>query len=166
LKLDSVDLEILRVLLDNGREPFSKISRKLSIPVATVHSRVKRMTENGLIKGFTIYVNPRSHTAETVTLSIGIRAIPSKIEEVCEFMRGLPYNRMVKNIEMAFVWSCKGWHNIGAVLFAKTALDTEAVYQLIKRNPSVFEVRSGVVIREHWLFKNTFLEKLEEKVNE
>ncbi len=166
MKLDSVDLGILRALLDDGRVPFSHISRELGIPVATVHSRVKKMTENGLIKGFTIYISPRNHTAETVTLSIDIRAVPSRINEVCEFLRRLPKNRITKNIEVAFVWPCMGWHNVGAVLFAKSAVDTQMVSQLIKRHPAILEVRIGVVMREHMLFKTTFLEKLTEKANE
>ena len=166
MKLDSVDLQILRALMDDGRAPFSNIAKKLVIPVATVHSRVKRMTENGLIKGYTIYVNPRNHTAETVTLSVGIRAVPSKRDEVCEFIKGLPHNQKTRHIEIAFVWPCNGWYNIGAVLFAKTAIDTETVYQLIKRHPAVHDVRSSVVMRENWLFKDTFLEKLSEKANE
>lgn len=166
MKLDPMDLEILRALLDDGRVPFSHISQELGIPVATVHSRVKKMTKKGLIKGFTIYINPRKHHAETVTLSIGIRAIPSRTDEVCEFIRGLPNNRIIKHIEIAFIWPCMGWHNIGAVLFANTAIDTQMVHQLIKRHPAIIEVRMGVVMRENWLFKTTFLEKLAEKANE
>lgn len=50
-KLDEVDHQILDILIDNTRIPFTDIAKKLLISAGTVHVRVKKMEEAGLIKG-------------------------------------------------------------------------------------------------------------------
>jgi Lrp/AsnC family transcriptional regulator for asnA, asnC and gidA len=51
VKLDEVDHQILDILIDNTRIPFTDISKKLFISAGTVHVRVKKMEEAGIIKG-------------------------------------------------------------------------------------------------------------------
>ena len=50
-KLDDVDHKILDLLIDNSRIPFTDIAKKLLISAGTVHVRVKKMEEFGIIKG-------------------------------------------------------------------------------------------------------------------
>ena len=51
VKLDEVDHQILDILIDNTRVPFTDISKRLFISAGTVHVRVKKMEEAGIIKG-------------------------------------------------------------------------------------------------------------------
>ena len=51
IKLDEVDHQILDILIDNTRIPFTEISKRLLISAGTVHVRVKKMEEAGIIKG-------------------------------------------------------------------------------------------------------------------
>ncbi|WP_223034504.1 MULTISPECIES: Lrp/AsnC family transcriptional regulator [Hanstruepera] len=50
-KLDEIDHQILDMLIDNTRVPFTDIAKKLVISAGTVHVRVKKMEEAGIIKG-------------------------------------------------------------------------------------------------------------------
>lgn len=50
-KLDDVDHKILDLLIDNSRIPFTDIAKKLLISAGTVHVRVKKMEEFGIIQG-------------------------------------------------------------------------------------------------------------------
>lgn len=50
-KLDETDHQILDMLIDNTRTPFTDIAKKLLISAGTVHVRVKKMEEAGIIKG-------------------------------------------------------------------------------------------------------------------
>ena len=50
-KLDDVDHKILDLLIDNSRMPFTDIAKKLLISAGTVHVRVKKMEEFGIIQG-------------------------------------------------------------------------------------------------------------------
>ena len=49
--LDEIDHQILDILIDNTRIPFTDISKRLLISAGTVHVRVKKMEEAGIIKG-------------------------------------------------------------------------------------------------------------------
>ena len=50
-KLDDIDRQILDILIENTRTPFTDIAKKLLISAGTVHVRVKKMEEAGIIVG-------------------------------------------------------------------------------------------------------------------
>lgn len=50
-RLDEVDHQILDMLIDNTRVPFTDIAKNLLISAGTVHVRVKKMEEAGIIQG-------------------------------------------------------------------------------------------------------------------
>ena len=51
MSLDEIDHQILDILIDNTRVPFTEISKRLLISAGTVHVRVKKMEDAGIIKG-------------------------------------------------------------------------------------------------------------------
>jgi DNA-binding Lrp family transcriptional regulator len=55
--LDETDLEILSLLAEDGRRPFSSIGEKVDLSGPTVSDRVIRLQESGVINGFTVNVN-------------------------------------------------------------------------------------------------------------
>jgi Lrp/AsnC family transcriptional regulator for asnA, asnC and gidA len=57
LKLDDTDHQILNMLIDNTRTPFTDIAKKLDISAGTVHVRVKKMEESGIIVGSSLTLN-------------------------------------------------------------------------------------------------------------
>jgi Lrp/AsnC family transcriptional regulator for asnA, asnC and gidA len=50
-KLDDTDHKILDMLIENTRTPFTDIAKKLQISAGTIHVRVKKMEEAGIITG-------------------------------------------------------------------------------------------------------------------
>lgn len=56
-RLDETDHKILDILLDNTRVAFTDIAKKLDISAGTVHVRVKKMEETGIIQGSTLTVD-------------------------------------------------------------------------------------------------------------
>lgn len=55
--LDELDRKILEILRKDARKPFTEIGEALGISDATIHVRVKKMTDEGIIKRYTIEVN-------------------------------------------------------------------------------------------------------------
>ena len=53
-KLDELDHQILDMLIENTRIPFTDIAKQLVISAGTVHVRVKKMEEAGIITGSTL----------------------------------------------------------------------------------------------------------------
>jgi Lrp/AsnC family transcriptional regulator for asnA, asnC and gidA len=57
IKLDDTDHDILEILIENTRTPFTDIAKKLNISAGTVHVRVKKMEESNIIKGSSLVVD-------------------------------------------------------------------------------------------------------------
>mgnify|MGYP006282727365 CR=1 FL=1 len=60
MQLDDTDREILRILQEDARTPFSEIARQIDMSSATVHDRVNRMKDNGVIAGYHAEVDPKA----------------------------------------------------------------------------------------------------------
>ena len=56
--IDSLDIDILKALQTNSRRPFQDIARDLQISGGTVHVRVNKLKEMGIIEGSRILLNP------------------------------------------------------------------------------------------------------------
>lgn len=56
-KLDEIDHQILDMLIQNTRVPFTDIAKKLLISAGTVHVRVKKMEDAGIITGSSLMVD-------------------------------------------------------------------------------------------------------------
>jgi len=57
-KIDEIDLQIISLLQEDSRLSFNKIASKLGISVGTAYNRVKSLEDRGIIKGYTVIVDP------------------------------------------------------------------------------------------------------------
>lgn len=55
--LDEIDKKILGHLQQDSRATVREIAKQAAVPITTVHSRLKRLQRNGIIKRFTIELN-------------------------------------------------------------------------------------------------------------
>jgi Lrp/AsnC family leucine-responsive transcriptional regulator len=74
--LDRIDREILRLLTEDGRRPHAAIAKEVGLSGPAVHERVRKLEKCGVIKGYTVVLDPEltdhSHAAFClVTLSEG-----------------------------------------------------------------------------------------------
>jgi|Deesub1362B_J571_1020462.scaffolds.fasta_scaffold00003_643 DNA-binding Lrp family transcriptional regulator len=51
-QLDNKDLKILSILQKNSNVSLKELSRRLSSPITTVYSRIKRLEKLGIIRGY------------------------------------------------------------------------------------------------------------------
>lgn len=59
-ELDELDRQILSILQEDARIAFTEIARQLEAPDTTIHFRVRRMRDKGIIKNFTVLISPQS----------------------------------------------------------------------------------------------------------
>ncbi len=57
-RIDDVDRVILRKLQENSRISYSKIAKELNLSESTIHHRIKRLKQLGIIKKFTLSLDP------------------------------------------------------------------------------------------------------------
>ncbi len=56
--LDEIDKKILAILQKNSRTPLREISKEVGLAESTVYERIKRLKEKGVIKKFTVILEP------------------------------------------------------------------------------------------------------------
>jgi DNA-binding Lrp family transcriptional regulator len=57
MELNETDNKILKNLLDDARVSSRQIAKNVGVSVGTVLSRIKKMEEDGLIKGYSVILN-------------------------------------------------------------------------------------------------------------
>lgn len=78
---DDTDLEILRLLLEDGRRPYSEIAETVDLSPPTVSDRVDRLREAGVVRRFTLDVD-RSTLTDGVPLLVTLTVGPADVGEV------------------------------------------------------------------------------------
>lgn len=70
-QLDELDFKILSILFNDSRIPFLEISRKCHVSGGTIHVRMKKMEDMGIIKGTKLLID-NSKLGYDVCCFIGI----------------------------------------------------------------------------------------------
>ena len=56
-KLDNIDKGILEILMKNAKVPYTEIAKKLIVSTGTIHVRMKKMEEAGIVKNSRLHIN-------------------------------------------------------------------------------------------------------------
>jgi DNA-binding Lrp family transcriptional regulator len=56
--VDETDRNIIRLLQEDSRKSFNKIAESLGIAVGTAYNRVKNLEDKGILKGYTVLLDP------------------------------------------------------------------------------------------------------------
>ncbi|WP_336003130.1 winged helix-turn-helix transcriptional regulator [Halorientalis halophila] len=81
--LDDTDREILDLLLDDGRRPYSDIADAVDLSPPAVSDRIERLEEIGVVRRFTVDVD-RSVLREGVPVLVDVRATPGRGSDVAD----------------------------------------------------------------------------------
>jgi Lrp/AsnC family transcriptional regulator for asnA, asnC and gidA len=76
------------MLQADGRISFSRIARELNLSEATIHLRVKKLKEKGILKGFHANVDPEKigkRVLAFILVKIDTRKYPETLRKVAEF---------------------------------------------------------------------------------
>lgn len=88
-KIDAVDEKLLKALTANARTTNAKLARLVGLSAPSVAERVKRLEDAGVIKGYTLVIDP-----ETIGLPVSawlrIRPMPGQLPKVVEVVHSLP----------------------------------------------------------------------------
>lgn len=58
-ELDNLDTQILSILMNDASIPYTEIAKKLEVSGGTIHVRMKKMEELGIIKSANLTINPQ-----------------------------------------------------------------------------------------------------------
>ncbi|ANT66225.1 transcriptional regulator AsnC [Aeromonas caviae] len=58
-RIDNLDQAILTALMENARIPYAELAKQLLVSPGTIHVRVEKMKQAGIIEGTRVQVNPK-----------------------------------------------------------------------------------------------------------
>ncbi len=59
IKIDGIDKEIIRSLMNNARTPILEIAKRIGVSGAAIHQRLRKLENSELIEGSKIIINPK-----------------------------------------------------------------------------------------------------------
>lgn len=86
MELDETDRAILRILAEDARTPFSEIARRIEMSSATVHDRVSRLEDAGVIRGYHADIDPKA-VGYGVSALVGLRVEQGREEDALSRLR-------------------------------------------------------------------------------
>jgi Lrp/AsnC family transcriptional regulator for asnA, asnC and gidA len=89
-EIDSVDLKILNLLMEDAKIPYTEIAKKVFVSGGTVHVRMKKLEEMGVVIGTTLKMD-YSKLGYDVTCFLGIYLTKSSLYyQVVEELKNIP----------------------------------------------------------------------------
>lgn len=111
LELDNLDTQILSILMNDASVAYTEIAKKLVVSGGTIHVRMKKMEELGIIRGSNLIINPQR---------IGF--------DICAFLgiyleKGSQYNNAVEQLravkEVVELHYCTGQYSMFAKIICR-----------------------------------------------
>ncbi|MCG2883759.1 MAG: Lrp/AsnC family transcriptional regulator [Sulfolobaceae archaeon] len=84
--LDRLDKEILEILQEDGRISYSKIAQMLNMSESTIHMRIKRLRELGILRGFYADIDMEKIGLKVLAF-VQLKADPKKYEQVLNVLK-------------------------------------------------------------------------------
>lgn len=154
LNLDKLDLQIIQEMLENAETPYAELGKKLFVSGGTIHVRIKKLEEFGIVNGKKLSVNLKK-LGYDITAFVGVflekssmyDAVAKDLEKIPEIVR---LNYTTGNYSMYIEIVCKDINQLRSVLHdelqkIKGIERTETLISLVEsfnRNVQVSKVES------------------------
>ncbi len=149
-QLDELDKKILKYLVANTRMAYTEIAKLLDVSAGTIHVRMKKLEDAGLVKGTTLTVDYEK-LGYIFVAYVGILLIKSnKTQNVMKKLLEIP------NVTVASIIS--GKYNIFCKIRARDTQDAKNVIFKIDEIDDVLRTESMISLDESFNDKNRLLE--------
>ncbi|AGB04036.1 transcriptional regulator [Aciduliprofundum sp. MAR08-339] len=122
--MDKKDLKIIELLQENSRISYTEMARILGVTETTIRKRIADMEKKGIIKKYTIEVNPEKLGYKNVTI-LGMDVEPKYLLEAAK--------KLAEIEEAKWVATSTGDHMIMAEIWTKNG---EELFNLITKKIS------------------------------
>ncbi len=120
LNLDKLDLQIIQEMLENAETPYAELGKKLFVSGGTIHVRIKKLEEFGIVNGKKLSVNLKK-LGYDITAFVGIflekssmyDVVAKDLEKIPEIVR---LNYTTGNYSMYIEIVCKDINQLRLVL--------------------------------------------------
>jgi DNA-binding Lrp family transcriptional regulator len=134
--MDEKDRQIIKVLKDDARAGYGDIGGKIGLSEGAVRKRIKTLTDEGVIRKFTVKVN-LAEGAQAITLLTTNPAYPT--QEVSKQIQA------ISNVETTYEVS--GEYDIVAVISGANMSEVNECIEKIRRVEGIVKTNTMIVLR-------------------
>lgn len=135
--MDSIDIQILRLLRNDARVPMGTIGDQLGLSKATISRRLAKLEQEGVISGYSVQLN--SSRLEVMRAFIAIEVSGASVSEVIEELKTF---EGIRSIYKSF-----GDHNLICEFYTSSV---DSLYDLIQdrilKIPSIHNVEVDILV--------------------
>jgi len=133
-------MKILEILMKDGRKPYTEIAKMLNTSESSVRKRIRKMEEEGIIKGYRAEVEPSKIGYNVVALT-GFDTNPEDFltvaKKLCEFE------------EVKKVWTSTGDHMIMTEIWARDGKElSEILFNKLGKIDGVKKICPAIILEE------------------
>lgn len=136
--IDNLDKRILEIMKKDSRCPYVEIAEKLGVSEGTVRSRVHKMTEDGIIRGFTIKTSSKNVKA-LVEVRIDVN---TDTEEIAK--------RLSEYEGVTEVFEVTGDQDIIAIADVESSQKLNEIIEKVRKYDNVLSTRTRLILKEHF----------------
>jgi len=151
-EIDEVDKTILMYLIENTRMPFTEIAKKMNVSAGTIHVRVKKLEDAGIIKGTTLITDYDKMGYQFVAYLGLLLTKTNRIQKVIEELYQIP------NVTVAHIVA--GKYNIFCKIRARDTNHAKELIFKIDQIEDVLRTESMISLEESFNDKNRLMKAI------
>jgi DNA-binding Lrp family transcriptional regulator len=136
--IDKLDKRILDIMKKDSRRPYVEIAEKLNVSEGTVRSRVHRMTEEGIIRGFTIKTSSKNVKA-LVEIKVDVN---TDTEHIAKDLAN--YDGVTEVLEIT------GDQDIIAIVDVESSQSLNDLIDKVRKYSNVRSTMTRLILKEHY----------------
>ena len=138
--MDSKDMKILDILMKDGRKPYTEIAKELGTSESSIRKRVRKMEDEGIIKGYKVEVEPSKIGYNVVALT-GFDTNPEDFLTVA--------NKLCEFDEVKKVWTSTGDHMIMTEIWARDGRElSEILFNKVGKIEGIKKVCPAIILEQ------------------
>ncbi|SFB96314.1 Lrp/AsnC family transcriptional regulator, regulator for asnA, asnC and gidA [Flexibacter flexilis DSM 6793] len=141
LEIDNIDLKILSLLMEDANMPYTEIAKRVYVSGGTVHVRMKKMEEMGIVTGAQLKID-HSKLGYDIIAFLGIYLEKSSMyHEVASQLSNIP--------EIVSIHYTTGMYGIFAKVICKDTKHLRAVlHDKIQKVQGIQRTETSIVLEE------------------
>ncbi|HLV23800.1 MAG TPA: winged helix-turn-helix transcriptional regulator [Moheibacter sp.] len=151
-EIDEIDKTILMYLIENTRMPFTEIAKKMNVSAGTIHVRVKKLEDAGIIKGTTLITDYDKMGYQFVAYLGLLLTKTNRIQKVLDELYKIP------NVTVAHIVA--GKYNVFCKIRARDTNHAKELIFKIDEIEDVLRTESMISLEESFNDKNRLMKAI------
>lgn len=134
--IDSFDEKIIKILQNDARKPFVEIANTIGLSESAVRRRIKNLTDNNIIKKFTIEINNSEKTSAITLISVASSSDTSTVTSKLLNLEGVDV-----------IYEITGQYDIAAIISAPAISEINSYIDEVRKIEGVSDTNTVIILK-------------------